>query len=810
MGKHTLTLPEIEVFKNMLAFDQLRGVHSTGLFGLFRPYNKEPFYKVNKECMEGVDFVRSPMFANAIGHVNQQGAGVTSTEWAKAMFGHNRYATQGAINAVNAHPFTHGHITLAHNGTLRNQSLLPDSEKFEVDSENICYSINKIGVKETVKRLNGAFALIWFDSEKLTMNILRNSEREFHLFETSSGDWFGCSEEKMGDWLLTRGRNGKTIKRHFECVPGTQYIFDVSSGCKLKEGIEHELPTFSACSYYNQGVQGTEEESWEQWYEGRKKWHSRGTGNVPGTTQKKETLGFAGLMQKFGLDMEWGQQVEFEQYEYKPYTDLQGKETGFGMVVGWMDKEDEYIEVQVHQVKKEHFSKNGSGYAEVFSAFEKNTCLHLLAKVVTEDISTPPLLIEHENTSSTIDEDECPFLSDTNDSSGEDNDVLVTASGERFTLKEWRNSRHNTCCECGDPILFDDVTDAVIVNGYCFCEGCSDSKKDKEGPRPGTTSNGVTYSRKEWDSKCMCESCGHKFNYNEAHDTESLDTYIFCQDEIACNKRQNSLDKALDSEFITDKAHGFCEACNQVHTVYVRTGNMSAESWQKLKENCKTKEKYRVKFQKMINNRETVSKVRHISAMTQKVTREVLSLKPTTPSVVPCTCCGYEFLSDKIKGGVCVTCSARFQGEENGKINNIIPFTKKGENPAVAAPTIITDSKDLKWFEKNPCPDCGWVHTNKIISGKATLLSLKSSAVKGCRLVKYWEEQKGSTGKVYKQINSQPPMRVCKEGWKKIGKCRKCGDEISFNEADQVKFWGSAPICLNCQHDNNLAMKGSN
>ena len=161
MGKHTLTQSEIGIFRNMLAFDQLRGEHSTGLFGLFRPYNKAPFFKVNKECLEGVDFVRSPLFVNTVGHVSQLAGGVKSTEWAKAMFGHNRYATMGAVNAVNAHPFTHGHITLAHNGTLRNQSLLPDSEKFEVDSENICYSIDKIGVAETIKRLHGAFALIW-------------------------------------------------------------------------------------------------------------------------------------------------------------------------------------------------------------------------------------------------------------------------------------------------------------------------------------------------------------------------------------------------------------------------------------------------------------------------------------------------------------------------------------------------------------------------------------------------------------------------------------------------------------------------
>lgn len=904
MGKHTLTQSEIGIFRNMLAFDQLRGEHSTGLFGLFRPYNKAPFFKVNKECLEGVDFVRSPLFVNTIGHVSQLAGGVKSTEWAKAMFGHNRYATMGAVNAVNAHPFTHGHITLAHNGTLRNQSLLPDSEKFEVDSENICYSIDKIGVAETIKRLHGAFALIWFNAAEMTINVLRNDEREFHLFETSTGDWFGCSEEKMGDWLLTRGKTGKTIKNHFECTPGVQYVFDVSNGCVLKEEVKHELPTFRYTSTYpSRAASASEEEAWDQWYEERQRRYGRGVSNSQGPVKpeeaKKTPPGFVGLMQKFGLDIVLNQMVEFEQYSYQPYTALDGKETGFGMVVGWMDQEDEYIEVQIHQVKKEHFTMNGRGYAEVVSAFEKNTCLHLIAKVVTEDINKMPTVIDHEKiVEPRLENDEDnSFLDDIHDGFGDDDDVMTTSSGDRFTLKQWRTSRHNTCCECGDPILFDDVPDAVIVNGYCFCGDCAESKKAKAGPKPGTTSNGVTYTRKEWERNCTCVNCGQKFGYDEAHKTETIASYTFCKDEDACDKREEEIAEAAatpgvylgdvkkeepeGSKFCTacgvthhkdviegtmdyerfksltslcyyraihkekfrmqmmeeagGKSYDFCDVCNQVHSVYIRTGNMSAETWQKLKNGCKTKEKYRAKFEKMIVDRDnlglnrgtpvTASQVRQIPTMTQEAPkREVLSLPAPVKRIgisgptLPCTACGHEFFEDKIKGGICVTCRSRFQRDETSqKINNVIPLTKKGGRPLVAAPDVIRDSKDLKWFEKNPCPDCGWTHTEKLVRGTMSLSNLKAAAVPNCRLVKYWTDKKKgqaaleeelNVSNTDKQLQSQPPMIVSEDVWERMCECRKCGDKIPFEEADQVKFWGSAPMCLNCQHDADLARKG--
>ncbi|MGL5153536.1 MAG: hypothetical protein ACRC9H_01150, partial [Aeromonas veronii] len=652
-------------------------------------------------------------------------------------------------------------------------------------------------------------------------------------------------------------------------------------------------------AYPSRATAEQEDEAWGQWYEERQRRYGRGLSNSSTATKpqeaKKGPPGFAGLMQQFGLDVKLNQVIDFEQYSYQPYTNLQGEPTGFGMVVGWLDQHDEYSEVQVHQVKKEEFTMNGRGYAEVVSAFEKNTCLHLIAKVVTDDINTAPTIIEHDKIVQPQGEDDedASFLDEIHDGFGDDSDVMTTQSGDRFTLKDWRNSRHNTCCECGDPILFDDVKDAVIVNGYCFCGGCSESKKAKAGPKPGTTSNDVTYTRKEWERNCTCVNCGHKFGYDEAHKTETIASYTFCKDEDACDKREDALAKAAAAPYLGDmkaeepegskfcsacgvthhkdviegtmdyerfksltslcyyraiykekfrtqlmgeaggKSYDFCDVCNQVHSVYIRTGNMSAETWQKLKDGCKTKEKYRDKFQKMIVDRDNLamnkpvgtpvaaSQVRQIPTMTVEPKREVLTLPAPAQRIgisgatMPCTCCGHEFFADKIKGGVCVTCRARFQNSESSsKINNVIPLTKKSGHSLTTAPEVILSSKDLKWFENNRCPDCGWIHTDKLIRGTMSIGNLKAAAVKSCRLVKYWMEKKKVdeveivVSTTDKTLSSQPPMIVCKDVWERMCECRKCGDKIPFEEADQVTFWGSAPMCLNCQHDSDLARKG--
>lgn len=159
---------EEAVFKRLLEIDTIRGPHSTGILAVSSTGNTEVFKKVGTpwdlyQYKQFDELMRSKL---------------------NVLMGHNRYATKGKINSINAHPFEHGHITGAHNGTLRNQSLLLDYKEFDVDSDNIFYSISCVGVDETVKKLAGAFALTWYNEEENTMNFIRNDERPLFLAES--------------------------------------------------------------------------------------------------------------------------------------------------------------------------------------------------------------------------------------------------------------------------------------------------------------------------------------------------------------------------------------------------------------------------------------------------------------------------------------------------------------------------------------------------------------------------------------------------------------------------------------------------
>lgn len=125
----------------------------------------------------------------------------------KIMMGHTRYATSGTIVDKNSHPFEHEHIILAHNGGVWNKKDLPDGDKFDVDSEAICHSVAKIGAIETLRKINGAFALSYFDFDEQRFNLIRNDGRPlFWAKHKHRNVYYYASEGEMLLWLLRRNK----------------------------------------------------------------------------------------------------------------------------------------------------------------------------------------------------------------------------------------------------------------------------------------------------------------------------------------------------------------------------------------------------------------------------------------------------------------------------------------------------------------------------------------------------------------------------------------------------------------------------
>jgi len=155
---------EVGAFNDMLTFNQVRGNHSTGVAGFtHRASEGQMIKRIGPPC-DLMDMKQYDSVVNTGKYV---------------LIGHGRHATMGGIKNSNAHPFSHGAITGVHNGSLRGswRSNLKDSHKFDTDSEALIYSLATVGLEDTMAKLEGAWALVWYDSDDKTLNFIRNDER---------------------------------------------------------------------------------------------------------------------------------------------------------------------------------------------------------------------------------------------------------------------------------------------------------------------------------------------------------------------------------------------------------------------------------------------------------------------------------------------------------------------------------------------------------------------------------------------------------------------------------------------------------
>lgn len=164
---------ERALFQDLLDLDIIRGHHSTGV--AFIPEDDTAKPVTIKDTVFPYELMRRDDFLHQINQPNL------------ALIGHNRAATRGEVNVGNAHPFTHGDITLAHNGTLTGKWRLPDQSKFDTDSEALCHSVNLKGIDSTYEILEGAAALSWWDDDNYTMNLITNGDRPLHVCAINYG-----------------------------------------------------------------------------------------------------------------------------------------------------------------------------------------------------------------------------------------------------------------------------------------------------------------------------------------------------------------------------------------------------------------------------------------------------------------------------------------------------------------------------------------------------------------------------------------------------------------------------------------------
>lgn len=219
--------------KRLLVLDWFRGKDSVGLAGI----RNSGEVKIAKTIDSPTQLFDMGKFRDAC-NANQS----------CAFIGHNRAATRGAVSHSNAHPFQFDHIVGAHNGTLwpSSHSALEKAmgETYPVDSQAVIAAIAALGIDETIKLMEGAWAVSYFNLDDGTMNFIRNKERNLWYATTRSknhlvwaSEWGmikGAMYESEG--LIARDGEGHGF---FEFVEDVHYSFDVRA---LKDGKEVPKP----------------------------------------------------------------------------------------------------------------------------------------------------------------------------------------------------------------------------------------------------------------------------------------------------------------------------------------------------------------------------------------------------------------------------------------------------------------------------------------------------------------------------------------------------------------------------------------
>ena len=183
-----------KALRELLILDSIRGEHSTGIAAV-----SNAGIRIAKVVGDPFELFRSRQWTEALQPVN------------KVIIGHNRYATTGAVNKKNAHPFVIDNIVGAHNGTLTNKYQLLDGYTFDVDSEALYNHMEKKGLESLLKTMSGAWALVWWDARTSSLNFLRNKERSLFVASLETGGAIFWASEK---WMLevALSRNNLKIK----------------------------------------------------------------------------------------------------------------------------------------------------------------------------------------------------------------------------------------------------------------------------------------------------------------------------------------------------------------------------------------------------------------------------------------------------------------------------------------------------------------------------------------------------------------------------------------------------------------------
>lgn len=225
VANHILLGTQLDAFKWMLHLDTMRGEDSTGVAFKRSKTTGGQGPKTTVVKSEGIPYrlySKFPEIFTSRGEFEKENS--FNFSW---LMGHNRSKTIGAVNAKNAHPFHHGNIVGAHNGTISTGlQKLPKGNEIvgDTDSEQIFYALSKgMPLKEIVEALKGAIALSWYDASDNTYHLFRNKERTLNYYiNPTNSTLFYASEAWMIRTALMKSKI--PLVGEINTIPEDQHI----------------------------------------------------------------------------------------------------------------------------------------------------------------------------------------------------------------------------------------------------------------------------------------------------------------------------------------------------------------------------------------------------------------------------------------------------------------------------------------------------------------------------------------------------------------------------------------------------------
>lgn len=415
-GKHMVKYEKY--LKQALIVDVVRGVHSTGVASC-----GQGSFAYAKKAINSLDFVDMKCFADLLrtASVNKSGA----------LLGHNRAATVGKVNNVNAHPFEAGNIVGMHNGTLRKYTKLEDNS-FVTDSECLINHIQQHGIKDALCKIEGAYALVWYDADADKVYMVRNNDRPLWLGRVKDEDTIlYASEPGMLNWIAQR--TDHKLDKVWQPEENQLVTFDLSKNEKVAQPTVRKLkivseypapvttPNYSGLPHYGNRAYGggasrfrerTAEHIYQEW----------------GIRENLKTQGFV--------------------CSWTPYT---GNKNGLGSAEVVM-LDDPWLSMTVHSVTELQMK-------------EDMTADFIIKRVYMEH-SRPqdqePVIIAQMVEGSQEKKPEAPDIADM--FRGPD-DTLINKEAMHSLVK-------HGCCMCGDPIQEDEYPSLEWQGSNPICNGC--------------------------------------------------------------------------------------------------------------------------------------------------------------------------------------------------------------------------------------------------------------------------------------------------------------------------------------------------